>query len=148
MPTTNLPIDGGPVGVTPSLPSQITVSNELQQALALILGYWQGQRLPLRCSPSGVLRIADSPLVDVYQLTAGGATATFQGDVKPASTVLVLAHPDNAGRVWVRVRATATTTNAFPLAAGEGIAFSVCDLSDLNVMIATVGEKAIVGYTL
>ena len=148
MSTTSLPMDAGGLNVIPSLPPQIPVSTELQQTLALLLGLYQGQRIPVRISQSGVVRFGASPLADVFTVTGVGANYTYQADRKPVSEVLVMAHPDNASLIWVRTRDTATVDNAFPLNAGDMLGFAVDSLDDLHLLIVGAGEKAIIGYTL
>ena len=148
MPTTNLPMTEGPFGVVPSLPPSIPVTAEIQQAMALLLGYFQGQQVPIQASPVGALRTDSPPLKDVYHLTAAGANQNNQGSDIKASEVLCMAHPDNVGRVWVRTMAAATTANGFPLAAGEGIAFSLDNLNQLHSLIVTAADKLIVAYAV
>jgi hypothetical protein len=55
---------------------------------------------------------------------AGPATPTAQN-----ASFAIKAHPDNTGDVWVgNVAGDITSTNAFPLAVGEGIVISVSSL--------------------
>ena len=143
-----LPIASDQIGLRPSLPSQIPVSDEFRQTLALLLGYHQGDRLPLACSPSGILFTTSPRLVDVFQWTAGAPNTTKQGDNIVCTEVLCQAHPDNTGRIWVRTKITATANNAFPLDKGDMIGFAVENLSELRALIVANGDTLIVGYSL
>ena len=80
-------------------------------------------------------------------MTATGASYTYQGDDKPTSEVMVMAHPDNTGRVWVKPYETATVNNGIPLDAGDAIPISITNLNLLNLLIAVSGEKAIIAYS-
>ncbi len=59
---------------------------------------------------------------------------------------MVMAHPDNTGRVWVRTGAAATVNNAWPLDAGEVLSFNVNNLSELQMLIVVDTEELIVAY--
>ena len=143
-----LPIASDQIGLRPPLPSQIPVNDELRQTLALLLGYHQGDRVTLACSPSGVLYTASPRLVDVFHWTAAAPNTPKQGDNIACTEVLCTAHPDNTGRIWVRTRSTAAANNGFPLDAGDSIGFSVENLSDLYALIVANGDTLIVGYSL
>lgn len=90
--------------------------------------------------------IAMAQIQDIEHYTGSGANDTQQGDNAECSEIMCMAHPDNAGKVWVRARTTATTSNAWPLAAGEVINFHVDNLSDLQMLIVVDGESLIVAY--
>lgn len=143
-----LPIASDQIGLRPPLPSQIPVSDELRQTLALLLGYAQGERVALRASPSGILYATSPRLVDVFHWTAVAPNTPKQGDNIACTEVLAMAHPDNTGRIWVRTRSTATVNNAFPLDKGDPIGFSIENLSDLFTLIVANGDTLIVGYSL
>jgi len=143
-----LPIASDQIGLRPPLPSQIPVSDELRQTLALLLGYHQGDRIPLACSPSGILYTASPRLVDVFHWTAAAPNTSKQGDNIACTEVLCTAHPDNTGRIWVRTRSTAAANNAFPLDKGDPIGFSIENLSELFALIVANGDTLIVGYSL
>lgn len=143
-----LPIASDQIGLRPPLPSQIPVSDELRQTLALLLGYAQGERVTLRASPSGILYATSPRLVDVFHWTAAAPNTPKQGDNIACTEVLCMAHPDNTGRIWVRTRSTAAINNAFPLDKGDPIGFSIENLSDLFALIVANGDTLIVGYSL
>ena len=88
---------------------------------------------------------------DILHYTSSGANETKQGSDSPGSNdecseIMCMGHPDNTGKVWVRKGTTATTSNAWPLAAGEVINFHVDNLSDLRMLIVVSGESLIVAY--
>ena len=143
-----LPIADKSLVIHPPLPPNIPLADEVRQTLALILGYSNSDRVPLRASPSGILFVASPRLVDVFHWTSSAPTQDKQGSNIPCSEVICVAHPDNTGRIWVRTKVAATSNNAFPLNAGDVIGFTVENLSELWVLIETTGEKAIVGYCL
>lgn len=136
------------LGVREATPRDVRISDTYQQALSLMLAYDDKNRIPLRCSPSGVLATASPRLVDVEHWTGVGANDTQNGDSIICTEVLCVGHPDNGSKVWVRTRVTATVDNAIPLDAGDVIGFSVQNLSDLHALIVTAGEKLIVGYSI
>ena len=146
MPVTGLPMDGNGVPVTPSLPSQIPVSVEFQQTLALLLGMFQQQRVPVSVGQSGVLRVNDAVMFDATVITATSGNFDVAGTPKAVSSVLVKAHPDNTGLVWVRANAAATTANAWPLEAGEGINIGIDDYQQFHALIVNDTEKLIVAF--
>lgn len=83
---------------------------------------------------------------DIEHFTGSGANDEQQGSSVVCTELLVMAHPDNAGRVWVRTGVVATVNNAWPLEAGEILSFNVDNLSELQMLIVTSGEKLIVAY--
>lgn len=148
MTKTDLPMAGRGFTVRPDLPSQIPVSDEVRQAIALIMGYANSERVPLRASPNGILYTASPRLTDVFHWTAAAPNAAKQGDNIVCTEVVCMAHPDNASKVWVRTKTDAATNNAFPLDAGDIVGFSVENLSELRALIVGNGESLIVGYSL
>lgn len=85
-------------------------------------------------------------LQNIEHFTGSGANDTQQGSSAVCTELLVMAHPDNTGKVWVRASMVATVNNAWPLAAGEILSFNVDNLSELQMLIVVSGEKLIVAY--
>lgn len=83
---------------------------------------------------------------DIEHFTGSGANDTQQGSNVVCTELLVMAHPDNGDKVWVRTGVVATVDNAWPLAAGEILSFNVDNLSELQMLIVVSGEKLIVAY--
>jgi hypothetical protein len=143
-----LPISDTSLRVSPSLGPQPTMDERLQQAVALLLGYAKGERVPIVCSPSGILATAGPALTDVLHYTSTAPNEAKQGDNIACTEILCMAHPDNAGRLWVRTRKTAAANNAFPLDKGDVIGFSVENLAELRALTIATGDTLIVGYSL
>ncbi len=143
-----MPLASDQVGLRPSLSSQIPVSDELRQAIAMLFGFSQGERVALNATPSGILYTTSPRLVDVFHWTAAAPNTAKQGDNIACSELLCMAHPDNTGRIWVRTKTAAAANNAFPLDKGDIIGFSVENLSELRALIVANGDTLIVGYSL
>lgn len=90
--------------------------------------------------------VVGAKIQDIKHYTASGANDTQQGDTAACSEILCMAHPDNADKVWVRTGAVATTSNAWPLAAGELFSFNAENLNELQMLIVVDTEKLIVAY--
>jgi len=147
MSTINKPMDVSELNIQPPLKGKTRLSDDMQQTLALLTAYGADKRRPLRCSESGVLNITDPRIKDIEHYTGVGANDTQTGDDLPCTTVMVMGHPDNTGKVWVRPNKTATVDNSWPLAAGEVVGFTLDNLSQLHMLFAVDGEKVIVAYT-
>jgi hypothetical protein len=143
-----LPISDTALRLSPPVGTQPPVDDRIQQILALLLGYSRRERVPLSCSPNGILHTASPALTDVVHYTAVGPNEAQQGDNVACTEILCMAHPDNAGKIWVRTRKGALSTNAFPLDAGDVIGFSAENLADLHALTITTGDTLIVGYSL
>lgn len=142
------PIAVPELNLIPEQQGGVQLSEDMQQTLALLTAFFLNKRVVLKASPAGMLYVAGPPMVDCFHITATGAAYTYQGENIPCSEVLVVAHPDNTGRVWVKPNATATVNNAIPLDAGDSLPVSIFNLNMLNLLIATNGEKALIAYSL
>lgn len=130
----------------PELTGGIELSDNMQQTLALVTAFWRNQRVVLRASPTGALFTTSPQLQDIFHATADEANYVYQGSNKPCSELLVMGHPDNNGKVWVRSHTVATVNNAWPLDAGEVIDLSVTNLNMLHLLIVEDTEIAIIAY--
>jgi hypothetical protein len=144
---------GVPLGISeldlkPEWTKPLELSDEMQQTLALLTGFWKNQRVLLKASPSGILFIANPPIKDIFHVTATTGNYIYQGSNIECSEVLVMAHPDNTGRIWTRANSIATAANAIPLDAGDSFSFNITNLTKLFVTIVTNGEIAIVLYSI
>lgn len=124
----------------------IELSPDMQQVLSLLTGFSKNRRIVLQSSPVGALRVTSSRLIDVIHFTATEANHKIQGGDIQCSEVMCMGHPDNTGKVWVRTLSDASTSNAWPLGAGEIWNASVDNLRDLRMLIVTDTEKLIVSY--
>lgn len=131
---------------TPEHP--ITLSDKVQQTLSILTGFWKNRRTLLKSSPSGILFTASPQLEDIIHVTGSGANDTYRGDNKPCTEVLVMGHPDNTGKIWVRTKEVATVNNAWPLDANDVMGFTITNLNMLHALIIADGEKIIIAYTM
>lgn len=131
----------------PPIEEAVRLSKDMQQTLALLCAYGIDKRVVLRASESGVLNTTSARIKDINHYTGSGANDTQSGDDVPCTECLVMGHPDNTGKVWVRSSTTATINNAWPLAAGEVVNFTLDNLKQLKMLIVTDGEKVIVAYS-
>lgn len=90
--------------------------------------------------------ITSPEIQDIKHYASSGPNETKQGDNVACAEVMCMGHPNNTSNIWVRTDVTATTSNAWPLGAGEVINFNVNNLSDLQVLIEVSGESLIVAY--
>jgi len=125
----------------------IKLSDDMQQVLSLLAGFWLNKRILLKATPTGALFTTSPQLKDVFHVTAGSGDYAYQGSNISCSEVMIMAHPDNTGKVWVKPHATATVNNAWPLDKGDVVGLSISNLNMLNLLIAVNGEKAIIAYT-
>jgi len=148
MNTIGNPLPCPELNLQPEPTGGIELTESMQQVLAALTGFWRNKRLLLKASPSGVLFVCSPQVKDIIHVTAVGANYTYQGDNVECSEILVLAHPDNTGRVWVKPNVTATTANAWPLAAGDVVGLGITNLNMLNLLIVTDTEKVIIAYSM
>jgi hypothetical protein len=111
-----------------------------------MLGMAKGNRVPIRICQTGMLMVNDAKMTDVVHYTATAPNFPVTGTVLQISSILVKAHPDNAGRIWIRANGTATSNNAWPLDAGEGINIAVDCFSQASALIETTGDTLIVAF--
>lgn len=135
------------LNIHPPITKAISLSEGMQQTLALLTALSHNHRVVLRASGSGVLSTSSPLLQNIVHYTGSGANDTQSGDNVRCSEVLVLGHPTNTGSIWVRNGIPATVNNAFPLGKSESISFSLDNLKHLQMLFVTDGDVAIVAYT-
>lgn len=133
--------------IQPPITGKMQLSEDMQQTFALMAGYCDNERVVLRSSQQGVLSVASAPIKTVLHFTGSGDNDTQQGTNYPCSEVMIMGHPDNSGRVWVRNAEIATVNNAWPLKAEAVISFTVNNLSQIQFLFVTDGDKAIVAVS-
>lgn len=126
---------------------RVELGEVLQQTLALMAGSDDMKRVILRASETGVLNVCSARIADIVHVLADENNYTWQGTYIRCTEVIVMGHPDNAGIVWVRPDKPATINNAYPCKAGLGVTFPIDNLKNLNILIASDTEVAIVLYT-
>lgn len=147
MPEISKPMDVPELNIRPPIEGKIRLSEDMQQTLALLTAYSENKRVTLKASESGILSTASAKIKDIKHYTRDGATEEQTGGNVPCTECMVMGHPDNTGLVWVRPYKTATTDNAWPLAKGEVVGFTLDNLKQLNMFIVVDGETVIVAYT-
>ena len=143
----NKPMDVPELNLKPPIDGKVRLSEDMQQTLALLTAYCENKRVTLKASESGVLNTTSAKIKDIVHFAGVGANDTQSGENVQCTECLVMAHPDNASKVWVRPDKTASVNNAWPLAAGEVVGFTLDNLKQLNMLIVCGGEKLIVAYT-
>lgn len=126
----------------------LTIVERVQNTLSVLTGFWKHKRVLIKASPSGILFASNPPVVDVFHVTGVGANDDYRGDDIVATEVMVIAHPDNTGRIWTKTKEAATDANAIPLDAKESARLTVTNLNQLHIRTVVDGEKAIVAYSL
>ena len=132
----------------PPLVGRPRISEDLQQTAALLVGWDETTRRLVRVSPSGVLYVAGARVKGILNILADQASYTYQGNDVSTSEVLIKAHLDNSGKVWVNVGAAAAVNTGYPLDTGEWVKFSINNLRSLHLFIVSDIERAIVIYTI
>lgn len=126
----------------------IQLSEDMQQALSLLVGYWKNKRVLLKASALGVLFVATPQITDIFHITAVGDTYYYQGEDIQCTECLIMGHPSNVDTIWCRPHTQALTTNAWPLLKKESINFTLSSLSQLHLLFVKSGDIAIIAYTL
>jgi len=126
----------------------VNLSEDMQQALALLAGFWKNRRVLLKSSMAGILFVAEPQITDVYHVQATSGDYLYRGEDIQCTEVMIMGHPDNAGLIWVKPHLQADTNNSWPLAKKEVVKISLSALSQLHLRIVTQNDIAIIAYTL
>lgn len=127
----------------PEREGNIELSSDMQQVLALLTGFSKNERIVLQASPVGSLRTTSPRIQDIKHLEGSGVNDHVQGSDMPCSEIMCMGDPTNTGTIWVRTLTTATTGNAWPLAAGEVVNLSADNYRDLRALIVTHADMLI-----
>jgi len=146
-----MPVIGNPLPIPeldlrPVPEGGIELSKDMQQVLSALCGFWHNKRVLLKAAPDGILYVTSPRVRDMFHVTASQVNDTYVGSNIPCSTIMVMGHPSNTGKVWVKVGETATVDNAWPLDKGDVVGLGITNLRMLNLLIAINGEKAIILY--
>lgn len=133
--------------VKPPFTGRPRMSDDLQQTVALLVGWDKSTRRLVSVSPTGVLHVASAPVKGIVNLLSGGDGTTQQGDDIATSEVLIRAKPTNSGRVWVNVGAAAAVDTGYPLDSGEPVTFSVNNLHTLHFYFTKDADRLVIVYT-
>ncbi len=138
------PLPFGQLETNPEISGMPTLSDDIQQTLSLLSGFDGQERQLIVVSPTGILRVAGARVASISNILADQDSYTWNGSNVKSSEVLIKAHPDNTGRVWANVDNAASANNGYPLDAGDYVKFSITNLTNLYLFIATDTEKAII----
>ena len=123
------------LNLQPEREGGIELSPDMQQVLSLLTGFSKNIRIVLQSSPVGSLRTTSARIQDIKHIEGSGVNDQVQGSDMPCSEVMCMGEPSNTGTIWVRSLKTATTTNAWPLAAGEVVNLSVDNYRDVRALV-------------
>lgn len=146
MGTLGTPVGDRDLTITPSPGSQPRTADVYQQSLSLMLGMAKGNRTPVRVCQTGMLMVNDAKMTDIVHYTATSDDFPVVGTVRQVSSVVVMGHPDNSGRVWVRPNGVASSLNGWPLDAGSAMNIAIDCFSQISALIATSGDTLIVAF--
>jgi len=134
--------------IKPPLPPLQRLSDDIQQVLSLLSGYNGSQRKLIKVTPKGDLFIASPPVKGIANIVAADTVHDWQGGNISTTEVLIIAVPNNSNRVWVNVDSVAAPDTGYPLDAGDWVRWSIANLNRLHIHIVTIGEKAVIVYTI
>ncbi|GAH49927.1 unnamed protein product, partial [marine sediment metagenome] len=129
----NEPLTFEDLPTKPPLVGRPRITDEIQQAIALLVGWDETTRRILRCSPSGILYIGSPRVKAIINFQADGDGDDYQGNDIKTSEVLIKAKTDNEGDIWVNVGVAAAVDTGYPLDAGEWVNFSINNLHTLHL---------------
>jgi len=147
MPDINKPMDIPELNLQPPITGKVRLSPDMQQTLALLCALGDSQRIMLRASAEGVLLVGEPLIKDVVIVTTAAITGLGQGADIACSMAMVMAHPDNTDKVWVRPYAACDDTHKWPMQKWDIVKFAVDNLNRLFFLADTAEEKVIILYT-
>lgn len=147
MPDINKPMDIPELNLQPPITGKVRLSDDMQQTLALLATYTDNKRILLPTSQSGVLNVGEPTIKDVVILASVAGTGVGHGPDIACSMVMIMAHPDNTDRTWVRPYAACADSYKWPLEANDVIKFAVNNLNQIYFLCDTPEEEIIIAYT-
>lgn len=133
--------------LSPDFVSRIKLSDDMQQTLASLVGYDGISRRLLRSTMGGVLHTVTPRIAAITHITADEGNFNWVGSDIKTTEVMITGYPTNTGIVWVSIDEPAGADNAWPLGATDVVSFTLDNLNNLNLLIVTNAEKAIIAYT-
>lgn len=143
----NKPLAVPELNIEPPISGKIALSDDMQQTLALLTAMGSSKRIVLKASESGCLLVGEPVVDDVIIVTTAAITGLAQGADLPCSMAMIMAHPDNTDRAWVRPYAACDSTHKWPLDSGDVVKFAVDNVNRLHFLCDTAEEKVIIAYT-
>lgn len=147
MPDILKPLTFDDLPTKPPLVGRPRISEDLQQTVALLVGWDETTRRLVNISPTGVLYVASPRVKGILNALSVGTDYELQGDDISVSEVLVRAHPDNTSRIWINIGDTADDNKGYPLDANDWVSFSINNLHTLHFFSALPAQRAILIYT-
>lgn len=147
MPEILIPLTFDDLPVRPPLIGRPKISEDIQQTAALLVGWDKITRRLIKCSPSGILFVAEPPVKGILNVQGSVDGNPYQSGFIPTTEVLVRSKPANAGSIWVNVGAVAAADTGYPLLEGEYVRLALNNLHSLSVFFATPADKAIIIYS-
>lgn len=142
-----IPLTFDDLPTKPPFTGRPRVSEDLQQTIALLVGWDGATRRLVGVSPSGVVYVASPKVKGIINELSTGDGDTYQGADIPTSEVLIRAKPTNSGRIWVNTYAAAAVDTGYPLDSGEIVNFSINNLHSLHLYFTKDTDRAIIIYT-
>lgn len=147
MPEALIPLTFDDLPVKPPLVGHPRISEDLQQTVALLVGWDKSTRRLVSVSPTGVLHAASAPVKGIANLLSVGDGTTQQGDDVKTSEVLIRADKNNTEDVWVNVGKAAAVDVGYPLNGSDWVSFSVNNLHSLHFYFEKLNDKVSIIYT-
>jgi len=147
MPEILLPLTFEDLPTRPPLVGRPKVSDDLQQTVALLVGWDKITRRLVRVTPSGVLYIAQARVKGVLNEQSGGAGSTWSGANISTSEVLLKSKTGNSALIWVNFGAVAAANVGYPLDSGEKITVSINNLNSLHLYFNAADDWAVIIYS-
>ena len=148
MPEVLIPLTFDDLPIKPPLVGRPRISEDMQQTVALLVGWDETTRRLIRVSPTGVLYVASPRVKGIINELSTGDGDTYQGGDIKTSEVMIRAKPTNSGRVWINVGAAANDNVGYPLDSGEWVSFSINNLHTLYLYFTKAADYAIIVYTI
>lgn len=143
----NKPMDIPELNLQPPITGKLRLSEDMQQTLALLCAMGSSKRIVLKASESGLLLIGEPVIKDIVHVTGSGSPSVAQGADIACSMAMIMAHPDNTDKAWVRPYAACDATHKWPLQKWDIVKFAVDNLNRLYFLFDTSAEKVIIAYT-
>ncbi len=142
-----IPLTFDDLPVRPPLTGRPRISEDLQQTIALLVGWDKRTRRLVSVNPQGILHTG-SPLVKgiINQVSTGIGGVKQLTDIE-TSEVMIRAKPTNGSRIWVNIGIAAAVNTGYPLDSGEWVNFSTNNLINLHFYFVAADDYVIIMYT-
>jgi len=142
------PVKMPELNVIPETERGIELDKGMKQVLSILTAYWREERVTLKASQGGILFVTSPQIRDIIHVNGIATYFTYQGDNIACSEVMVMSHPENVLRVWVKPHVPALATNAWPLDPKDSVGVGITNLSMLNLLFGNETDTAIIAYTM